>query len=288
MGKERSWAPPPLGGYNSLIINAAITGAVPTKPNNPHVPVTPDEIVRDALACADAGASMVHIHVRDERQHQVHDRELYERSIGPIKRARPDLIVCVTTSGRVETDIVARMTGLDLDQPFLPHMASLTLGSFNFPRSVSLNAPETIRALLIRMKERGIKPELEVFEPGMVNTAFGYMDENLIEDPPYFNILLGSMGSAPAFVGTLSHIVDRLPHGSEWAAAGIGIFQEPMVVAGVVMGGNVRTGLEDSPKNREGAPKTNVEAVEFAVKAAELVGRDIASPTEARMRLGLL
>lgn len=270
-----------------MIINVALTGAVPTKEDNPSLPTTPEEIAEDAIACAQAGAAIVHLHVRDEDGRPVHDAGFYESAIGPIRQKMPEIIVCATTSGRVDPDPSTRATVLRLDPLLRPDMASLTLGSFNFPGSVSYNPPDVIKALLEEMLAASIKPELEVFEAGMVNTAHSLIEEGLIQGTPYFNILLGSRGAAPAFVGTLAHIVDRLPPDSEWAAAGIGGFQRSMVVAGAVMGGNVRTGLEDAPK-MPGVPEwTNVSAVRFATRAAELCGREVADANEARERLGL-
>jgi uncharacterized protein (DUF849 family) len=265
----------------------APTGAVPSKRDNPNVPLTPDEIVADVLACADAGASVFHVHVRDEDGLPVHRRDLYERTLGPIRDARPDLVLCVTTSSRVGSGLADRFIGLDVDASLRPEFASLTLGSFNFPRVVSNNPPDEIRCLLEQMMELGIRPELEVFELGMVNTLWSLMERGLIPDPPVVNILLGSMGSAPAYVGDLSHIVERLPPGTEWAAAGIGIYQRPMTIAAAIMDGNVRTGLEDDPRG-DGTPGwSNVEAVRLAVDAARLAGRAIATPAETRARLGL-
>lgn len=285
--RKRPWAPPPMDGYEPLIINVALTGAVPTKADTPALPVTPEEIAADAIDCAKAGASIVHVHVRDEEGRSVHRADLYEQAIAPIRDEMPELIVCVTTSSRVDADPAARMVGLELDPPLRPDMASLTLGSFNFPKVVSNNPPQTIEALLRKMKDNGVKPELEVFEPGMVNTAHVLREKGLIDSPPYFNILLGSLGSSPAFVGDLARIVDRLPSGSIWAGAGIGIYQLPMNVASVVMGGNVRTGLEDSPRSGDDEPASNIRAVERCVAAAHLMGREIASPRDARGRLGL-
>ncbi len=154
---------------------------------------------------------MVHVHVRDEDGQNTHRRDLYERAIGPIRDQVPGLIVCVTTSSRVDPGLDNRMIGLELEPPLRPDAGSLTLGSFNFPRVVSNNPPDQIRALLARMLDLGIRPELEVFELGMVNTLHALRDEGLIPDPPVVNILLGSFGSAPAFVGDLEHIVHRLP-----------------------------------------------------------------------------
>lgn len=276
-----------MGGYRPMIVNVALTGAVPSKTDNRNVPLTPEEIAGEALACGRAGASVVHVHVRDEDGQPVHRRDLYERAFGLIRDAMPELIICATTSSRVDPDPEARMIGLDLDPALRPDLASLTLGSFNFPRSVSNNPPGTMVALLERMLELGIRPELEVFELGMVNTLHVLAERGLIPDPPIVNILLGSMGSAPAFVGDLAHIVERLPAGAEWAAAGIGIYQRPMTIAAAIMDGNVRTGLEDDPRG-DGSPDwSNVEAVRLAVAAATLAGRRIATPAEARERFGL-
>jgi 3-keto-5-aminohexanoate cleavage enzyme len=285
--QRRPWAPPPIDGYDPMIINVALTGAVPSKDDNRLVPLTPSEIVADAIACADAGASVVHIHVRDEDGQPVHRRDLYEETLGGLREARPDLILCVTTSSRVDPDPAARTVGLEFDPSLRPDMASLTLGSFNFPRTPSVNPPDTIRALLTRMAELGVRPELEVFELGMVNTLHGLADQGLIPDPPVVNILLGSMGSLPAFVGDLARVVERLPAQAEWAAAGIGVYQRPMTIAAAIMNGNVRTGLEDNPKG-DGAPGwSNVAGVQVAVAAAALAGRAVATPAEARVRFGL-
>jgi len=269
-----------------MIVNVALTGAVPSKQDSPFLPVSPEEIAADAIECGKAGAAIVHIHVRDEGGLPVHRRDLFERAIAPIRAELPELIICVTTSGRVDPSVGGRMVGLDLDPSVRPDMASLTLGSFNFPTTVSINPPSLVEDLLRRMIEQGIKPELEVFELGMVNTAHILIEKDLIASPAYFNILLGSLGAAPAFVGHLAAIVDRLPADAEWAAAGIGAFQRPMVVAAAVMGGNVRTGMEDSPRHA-GKPVSNLEAVTFARNAAELVGRPLATPSEARQRLDL-
>ncbi len=276
-----------MDGYKPMIVNVALTGAVPSKDDNRSVPLSPDEIAADAVACADAGAAVAHIHVRDEEGRPVHRRDLYEKAIGAIRESRPDLILCVTTSSRVDPDPASRMIGLDLHPDIRPELASLTLGSFNFPRTPSVNPPETIRALLGRMGELDVRPELEVFELGMVNTMHALSAQQLIPDPPIVNILLGSMGSLPAFVGDLARVVERLPATAEWAAAGIGIYQRPMTIAAAVMNGNVRTGLEDCPRRDGAADWTNVHAVRAAVAAAELAGREVATTAEARRRFGL-
>jgi uncharacterized protein (DUF849 family) len=271
-----------------MIVNIALTGVIPTKRDNVALPITPDEIIRDAINCADAGAAVVHIHARDEQGRPTHRRDLYERIIGGLRSARPELIICVTTSSRVATDPESRMVGLKLDADLRPDLASLTLGSYNTPGGVNVNPPDTMVALLEQMGELGIRPELEVFEFGMVNTLYALRERGLISDPPLVNILLGLMGAAPAFVGDLARMVERLPDGTEWAAAGIGRFQRPMTIAASIMDGNVRTGLEDNPRPRPDGVWTNVDAVRFAAEAAALSGRTLASPSEARQRFGLI
>ena len=283
----RPWAPPPIDGYRPMIINVALTGAVPSKADNASIPLTPEEIAADVLACATAGATVFHLHMRDEMGDPVHRRDLYERTIAPIREARPDLVLGVTTSSRVDPDLSARIIGLDLEPALRPDLASLSLGSFNFPRVVSSNPPDQIRALLEHMANVGIRPELEVFELGMINSLWALRDQGLIPDPPIVNLLLGSMGSAPAFVSDLGQMVQRLPDGSEWAAAGIGIYQRSMTIAAAIMDGNVRTGLEDNPRGDGSATWSNVSAVQLAVEAATLAGRTIATAAEARSRFGL-
>jgi uncharacterized protein (DUF849 family) len=272
-----------------MIINVALTGAVPTKADNPAVPVTVSEIVDDVLACADAGATAFHVHVRDGHGAPRHDRDQYEEIFGDLRAKAPDLVLCVTTSSRVGGRLDQRQLGLELDPECRPDLASLTLGSTNFPTRPNVNPPDEMVALLERMGEQGIRPELEVFELGWLNTLHALRAKGLIPDPPLVNILLGSMGSTPAFVGDLATIVGRLPTGSEWAAAGIGMFQRPMVIAAAVMGGNVRTGLEDNPLGHDvtGEPWTNADAVRFAVEAADLAGRAVATAAETRARFGL-
>jgi 3-oxoadipate:acetyl-CoA acetyltransferase len=270
-----------------MIVNVALTGAVPGKADNPLVPLTPEEIAADAIACAKAGASVVHVHVRDEDGVPVHRRDLYERAIAPIREQAPEVAICVTTSSRVDPDPAARVVGLELEEDLRPELASLTLGSFNFPNSISVNPPVTIVALLERMNELGVRPEFEVFEPGMVNTLHVLAERGLVPDPPVVNVLLGSMGSSPAFVGDLARIVEKLPPEAEWAAAGIGVFQRSMTIAAAIMDGNVRTGLEDNPRGDGDGSWSNADAVALAAEAAQLAGRPLASPAEARRRFGL-
>jgi 3-oxoadipate:acetyl-CoA acetyltransferase len=273
-----------------LIINVALTGMIPTKAENPNLPVSPQEIVEDARRCRDAGASMVHVHARDEGGRPTHRADVYREIVTGVREACPDLIVVVSTSGRVEPDFEPRSEVLALEGAAKPDMASLTLGSLNFPRQASISEPETIRRLAEAMRERGIVPELEVFDFGMVDYAKYLIERGTLEEPFYFNLILGSLGTLRATPLHLAALAEALPGGSIWAGAGIGRFQLEVNSMAIAMGGHVRVGLEDnlffdSEKTR---PASNESLVRRLVEIAGACEREIASPQEAREQIGLL
>lgn len=272
-----------------LVVNAALTGMVPTKADNPALPVTPAEIAADAEACLEAGASIVHVHARDADGAPTYRADVYREIVAGIRERRPDAIVCVSTSGRVFKELEQRAEVLDLDGELKPELASLTLGSLNFPREASVNDPATIRGLAERMAERGIVPELEVFDLGMVDYARYLLERGILRPPLYFNLLLGSLGTLAATPLHLALLVEALPEGSTWGAAGIGRFQLDVNALAIAMGGHVRVGLEDSlfldaAKER---PATNPALVERLVRIARACEREPATPAEARALLGL-
>jgi 3-keto-5-aminohexanoate cleavage enzyme len=271
-----------------LIINAAITGMVPTKCDNPHVPISAEEIAQDARRCRDAGASIVHIHARDEAGKPAWQKEIHRQILQRVRELCPDIILCVSTSGRVFRQFEQRSAVLELDDP-KPEMASLTLGSMNFSREESVNNPEMIKALALRMAERGVMPELEVFELGMAEHVHYLVRENILKAPHYCNILLGSLGTLGANAFNLAVMVRALPAGTTWAAAGIGRFQFQVNSLAVVMGGHVRVGLEDNiwfdRERRELA--SNPMLIERITTLSRACGRDIATPAEAREIVGL-
>jgi uncharacterized protein (DUF849 family) len=281
--------PHPLTPYPPLIVNAALTGMVLGREDAPHVPLTPEEIVADAIACHDAGASIVHLHARDANGLPDWRHEAYEEIVPAIRRARPDLVICVTTSGRLLPSVDHRADVLRLEGDAKPDMASLTLGSLNFRTGPSVTSIETIEELARRMQDAGVKPELEIFDSGMAYMAALLLERGALEPPLYANLLLGSMNTAPARAGVLAHLVDSLPPGTCWAAAGLGGFQLPMNAMAVFMGGHVRTGLEDNPHLDYAArtPATNVELVERVVDLARTAGRRPAAPAEVRELLAL-
>jgi uncharacterized protein (DUF849 family) len=274
--------------YEPLIVNLAATGMVPTRADNPAVPLMPDEIARDCRACA-AGAAIVHVHARDDEGRPTWRREVYREIIARVRQTAPDLVICVSTSGRFVRGLQERADVLDLDGAEKPEMASLTLGSLNFPRQASVNEPDTIRALADRMRERGIVPELEVFDLGMMDYARYLIERKILREPFYFNFLLGSLGTLSATPLHLSLLAERVPAGATWAAAGIGRFQLRMNALAIAMGGHVRVGLEDNLYMDSGKtrPATNPMLVERIANIARALGRRLATPSEARQRIGL-
>lgn len=273
-----------------LIINAAITGMVPTKADNPNVPVTPDEIVADARRCQDAGASIVHVHARDDSGQPTYKKEIYYEIMTRIRKECPELLICASTSGRVYKEFSQRAEVLAPGPGCKPDLASLTLGSMNFPMQASVNAPEMIQALAQAMNERGVVPEWELFDLGMIDYAQFLIKKGILCRPFYANILLGSLGTLSATPYNLVSMVRALPEGTVWSGAGIGRFQFYVNSMAVAMGGHVRVGLEDNlffDPIEKTQPATNAGLIERVVKVARAVGREIASPQEARKIIGL-
>ena len=273
----------------ALIVNAAITGMVPTKADNSALPVTPEEIAEDAERCLDAGASIVHVHARDAEGRPTWRAEVYAEIVGKIRERRPDAIVCVSTSGRLWSEFERRAEVLDLDGALRPDLASLTLGSLNFPRQASVNEPEMIGRLASRMSERGIVPELEIFELGMVDYAKHLISRDLLRPPFYFNLLLGSLGTLSASLLHLGLLTEALPESSVWAGGGIGRFQLGVNALSIAAGGHVRVGLEDNLwlDERKTRPASNVALVRRLVALAAACERDVATPAQARELIGL-
>ncbi len=272
-----------------VIINAALTGMVPTKENTPYVPITIEEIAADVEAVAEAGASIVHLHPRDENGKPTCDPEIYRQLIGTVRTHCPDIIICASCSGRIESDADVRGVALTFEGDLKPDLATLTCGSMNFPQQASVNAPQIIMDLAKRMKDRGIKPEVEIFEPGMINYARYLIRNNLIDEPIYVNILLGNLGTSSATAASLSHMAALLPEGAVWSVAGIGRYQLTANTLALATDGHVRVGLEDNPYYnwQEKSPATNRMLVERVVRIAGELGRPPATPQQAREMIGL-
>ena len=281
--------PHPLSPYPPLIINACLTGMVPTKFSNHHVPLHADEIIEDALRVFDAGARVVHLHARDEQGVPTSNAKEYEKIISGIRKERSGMVCCVTTSGRNGQGFEQRAEVLYLTGQAKPDMARLTLGSLNFYTGPSINSIEVVEHLAQTMKERDIKPEIEVFDTGMINLAKYLERNNLISGKKYFNILFGNINTVPATIGNLAVMTESLPENSLWAAAGLGQFQLPMNVAAIVAGGHVRVGIEDSLyfDYCKEVLATNENLVKRIARIAEEMQRPLATTKETRRMMGL-
>ncbi|HEU4828440.1 MAG TPA: 3-keto-5-aminohexanoate cleavage protein [Gemmatimonadales bacterium] len=270
-----------------VIVNLCPTGMVPDRAMTPHVPLTPAEIVPDVLRCIERGANLVHLHARDEAGHPHYSREIYARQIAGIREVHPDVTICVSLSGRNFGEFAQRADPLSLGGDLRPDMGSLTLSSLNFPGQASVNSPEMVRRLAETMLERGIRPELEVFDAGMVNYAHYLIGKGALQPPFYFNILLGNLAGAQAAPAQLAAILAELPEDSIWCLAGIGRQQLTANTLGLLFGDGVRVGLEDNIWYDDARTRlaTNEELVERVGRAAALLERPVATPAEVRMRL---
>ncbi len=231
----------------NLIINFTPTGMIPTKQMTPFVPVTVAEIVEDIHEAWEIGITMVHLHARDQVTGKpTYKAEIYGDIIAGIRKFAPELVVCVSLSGRDFQEFEKRAEPLQLYGALKPDMGSLTLSSLNFNKQASMNAPDMIQALAGAMKERGIRPELEAFDLGMINYACYLERKALLTPPHYFNLLLGNIACAQADLLHAGLMVRDLPPESHWSLAGIGDSQLTMNAIAIVAGGGVRVGLEDN------------------------------------------
>jgi 3-keto-5-aminohexanoate cleavage enzyme len=275
---------------NKLIINFTPTGMIPTKAMTHHVPETPREIASDIFRCAELGASMAHIHAREKQGLSTYKKEVFAEIIRLVREKNQELVIVVSTSGRHYSEFEQRAEVLNLEGEVRPDMASLTLGSVNFNKIASMNPPEMVQKLAEKMKEKGIKPELEVFDLGMVNYAHYLIRKGLIEPPHYFNIILGNIATAQARLLHLGLIVSELPENSFWSVGGVGNWQKTANAIALVSGeGGVRVGLEDNIwyDDARTVLATNAMLVERVVKLASLIGRPLATAREVREMLKL-
>jgi uncharacterized protein (DUF849 family) len=273
----------------ALIINVAPTGMVPTKEMTPHVPISTDEILDDVARCHALGAAIVHVHARDAVGRPSHHAEHFAPIIAGIRAIDPQLVVCVTCSGRFAPDVDSRSEVLMLEGDAKPDMGSLTLGSNNFAKQASVNAPDTIRELAVRMRDRGILPELEVFEPGMLAFGRHLVEKGLIEAPCYVNVLLGNPGTSRLSPASLAAFLAEMPDDWTWALAGIGRHQLGANAMAIAAGGHVRVGLEDNVwfDRERTTPATNEQLVARVARLADELERPLATPADVRRMLRL-
>jgi 3-keto-5-aminohexanoate cleavage enzyme len=268
---------------SSAVLTAALTGPIATKADNPALPTSPEEIAAEAREAWQNGASVVHVHLRDADGRPTADLQIAQRVVGLIEEACPALIQL--------------STGVGLGVPFeererlveaRPTMATLNVCSMTFGDDEFLNPPKAVRRLAARMRELGVKPELELYDLGHVEMALALCDEGLLEEPLQFSLVLGVRGGMPAEVDNIVHVVRRLPADAVWQVIGIGRHNLAVTAIGLAMGGNARTGMEDTLLLRRGEPATgNGQLVSRLRGVARTLDRPSADVGEARLLLGL-
>lgn len=268
---------------SKLIITAAIVGAEITRNEQPNLPITPDELAAEAYRCYQAGASICHLHVRNDDGTPTQNRDRYDETIRKI-RERCDIIVQVSTGGAVGMSADERLQPVSLK----PEMATLTCGTVNFGNDVFWNPPAHLERFATELKQYGVRPEFEIFDSGMIANALRLAKLELVEAPFHFDFVLGVPGALPASPRNLQFLVESIPEGSTWSVAGIGRNQLPMATLAIVMGGHVRVGFEDNIYYRKGELATsNAQLVERVVRIANELDRQVANPQEAREILGI-
>ncbi len=263
---------------------------VPTKKMNSYVPVTPQEIIKAVVECAKLGISVAHIHPRGPGGKPTWDKVTFAEIIGGIRERVPDLVISATTSGRDWSEFEKRSAVLELQGDLKPDLASLTVGSMNFIDAASVNDPQMIKDLATKMKDNGIKPELEIFEPGMLHKANYLIKKGIVSsNKPYFNILFGSLGTSPLLPSTFAACHALLPNDAVWSIAGIGSYQLDANLIGLAFGGHIRVGLEDNihldREKKELA--SNIDLVARIVEIIREMDLEPATPEEARELLDL-
>ena len=266
-----------------LIITAAISGAEVTKEQNPAIPYTVEEIGREAESAYKAGASIIHLHVREDDGTPTQDKARFKLCMDEIRRRCPDVIIQPSTGGAVGMTDEERLQPTELS----PEMATLDCGTLNFGGDeIFVNTENTIKNFGRIMIERGIKPEIEVFDKGMIDYAIKFEKHGFIKKPMHFDFVLGVQMAATG--RDLAFMVDSIPAGSTWTAAALGRNQFLIAAMTIAMGGHVRVGFEDNTYISKGLlAESNGQMVEKVVRIAKELGREIASPAEAREILSL-
>ena len=270
---------------DKLIISCCICGAEVTKENNPAVPYTVEEIAREAKSAYDAGAALIHLHVRWDDGTPTQDKGRFQECIDAIRKECPDVIIQPSTGGAVGMTDLERLQSTEITPT--PEMATLDCGTCNFGGDeIFINTDNTINNFGDIMKERGIKPECEVFDKGMIDLALKAAKKGHIDYPIHFDFVLGVQMTAT--VRDLVFMATSIPAGCTWTATGIGKTAWDIAAATIAMGGHVRVGFEDNVYMSKGVlAKSNGEMVERVVQMAKLMNREVATPAEARQILGL-
>lgn len=281
---------------DKLIITAALTGAQQGKEANPNLPEQPEEIIQQALECRDVGAAIVHIHARDREGNPTADPEVFRRIVDGIK-TESDLVICLSTGGAARISLEKR---IGMVPALKPELASFNIGStmtgrYDFDRGKWLSdftlshSYSDLELIARTMLEAGTKPEIEIYDPGMINNALLLEKIGVLVKPMHFSFVMGIPGQINTPTPKhLLYLSELLPGGSTWQVIGIGVHQFQMVTVGILLGGHVRVGMEDNIYISRGVmAKNNAQFVEKTSRIARELGRPIATPDEARKTLGL-
>ena len=268
---------------NKLIITAALTGAEVSREQLPALPITPEEIGMAAAECAAAGASIVHVHARWPDGTPTQDKDVYQQIMDEVAR-RCDVIVQISTGGAVGMSAQERLAPVALR----PEMATLSMGSVNFGGDVFYNHPTDIDAFAREMHLQGVKPELEIFDSGMLATAKRWLTKGVLTSPAHFDLVMGVPGGMAGTPQALMYMLSELPHDATWTVAGIGAAQLPLTTMAILLGGHVRVGFEDNIYYRKGElAVSNAQLVARVARLARELERPLATPTETRAILNL-
>jgi len=274
---------------NKIVINFTPTGMLPTKKDTPYVPISPEEIIEDVRRAYLLGITMVHLHARDENGLPSHRKEIYARIIQGIREFAPELIICVSTSGRILNTLETRSEVLNLEDELKPDMASLTMSSLNFNRSASINDPKMIFDLATIMKDKKILAEIEVFDLGMINYIHYLVKKDLLNESFYVNFILGNIASAQTDLLHIGSMIKDLPDKTVLSIGGVGNQQLSANALAISMNYGIRIGLEDNIWFDQERTKlaTNLELVQRAHHIIKSMNKEVLTSIELREILGL-
>ena len=259
------------------------TGAPKNSAQQPALPITPEEIGIAAAECAQAGAAIVHVHARLNDGTPTQDKEVYRQIIAEVEK-RCNVIVQVSTGGAVGMTATERLAPVTLK----PEMATLSMGTVNFGGDVFMNHPADMEAFAQAMRAHGVKPELEIFDSGMLTTANRWLKQGLLDSPAHFDLVLGIPGGMAGTLEALMYLRSQLPPDATWTVAGIGAAQLPLGALAMLLGGHVRVGFEDNVYYRKGElASSNAQLVARIARLAQELGRNVATPDEARAILSM-
>lgn len=270
---------------NKTIITVATTGAWPKKKDNPNIPMTPQEIADDVYECYKAGAAICHLHMRDDEGSGTMDTAKFEETVDLIKK-KCDIVINCTTSGDLNATDESRQAHL---KSIRPELASYDCGSMNWMHnSLFINHPKFLEQLGMTMQEYGVKPEIEIFDAGMIYNSLYYLKKGVLKTPLHYQFVLGAAGGSAATVENLVYLKSLLPAGATWGALGIGKQHVPIMLTAVAMGGHLRVGMEDNVYWSAGVlAESNAQLVKRAADIVRIAGNEVATPDDARVILSL-